>query len=44
VEHTEIKYIDGKKFSARNRTHAVIIDQPKENGGGDEGLLRRSYL
>ena len=37
MEHTEIKYIDGKKFSARNRTHAVIIDQPKENGGGDEG-------
>lgn len=37
MEHTEIKYIDGKKFMAQNRTHAVIIDQPKEGGGEDQG-------
>ncbi len=37
MEHTEIKYIDGKKFSAENRTHTIIIDQPKEMGGQDEG-------
>jgi len=37
MEHTDIKYIDGKRFSAENRTHAVIIDQPKDNGGQDTG-------
>ncbi len=37
MEHTEIKYIDGKRFSAQNRTHTIIIDQPKEGGGEDKG-------
>jgi putative redox protein len=37
MEHTEIKYIDGRKFSAQNRTHTIIIDQPKEGGGEDKG-------
>jgi len=37
MEHTEVKYIDGKKFSAQNRKHAVIIDQPEDNGGNDQG-------
>jgi len=37
MEHTEVKYIDGKKFSAQNRTHTVIIDQPKDGGGQDQG-------
>lgn len=37
MEHTEIKYIGGKKFSAVNRAHTIIIDQPKEGGGEDEG-------
>ena len=37
MEHTEIKYIDGKRFSAQNRTHTIIIDQPKEGGGDDQG-------
>jgi len=37
MEHTEIKYIDGKKFSAENRAHTIIIDQPKEGGGEDQG-------
>ena len=37
MEYTEIKYIDGKKFSAHNRAHTIIIDQPKEAGGQDQG-------
>ncbi|MDP2981499.1 MAG: OsmC family protein [Candidatus Omnitrophota bacterium] len=37
MEHTEVKYIDGKKFSAQNRKHAVIVDQPEDNGGNDQG-------
>lgn len=37
MERAEIKYIDGKKFSAQNRAHTVIIDQPKENNGQDQG-------
>ena len=37
MEHTEVKYIDGKKFSAQNRAHTVIIDQPKDGGGQDQG-------
>ncbi len=37
MEYTEIKYINGKKFSAQNRTHTIIIDQPKEGGGEDQG-------
>jgi putative redox protein len=38
LERAEIKYIDGKKFSATNRTHTIIIDQPKEGGGEDQGM------
>ena len=37
MEHAEVKYIDGKKFSAKNRAHTVIIDQPKDGGGQDQG-------
>ena len=37
MERTEIKYIDGKKFSAQNRKHSVIIDQPEDSGGKDHG-------
>lgn len=36
--YAEIKYISGKKFSAHNRAHSIIIDQPKEEAGQDEGL------
>ncbi|MFA5388746.1 MAG: OsmC family protein [Candidatus Omnitrophota bacterium] len=38
MEYAEIKYIDGKKFSAANRAHTIIIDQPKESGGEDQGM------
>lgn len=37
MERAEIKYINGKKFSARNRNQTIIIDQPKEGGGEDKG-------
>ncbi|MFA5340093.1 MAG: OsmC family protein [Candidatus Omnitrophota bacterium] len=37
MEYTEVKYIDGKKFEARNRKHTVIIDLPEESGGNDQG-------
>jgi uncharacterized OsmC-like protein len=37
MERAEIKYIGGKKFSAQNRTHTVIIDQPEDSGGQDNG-------
>jgi putative redox protein len=37
MEHIEVKYIDGKKFSAQNRAHTVIIDQPRDEGGQDQG-------
>ena len=32
-----ISYKDGKKFIASCRNHEVIIDQPLDNGGKDEG-------
>jgi len=37
MEHTEIKYIDGKKFSEQNRKHIIIVDQPEDSGGNDQG-------
>ncbi|MFH1478772.1 MAG: OsmC family protein [Candidatus Omnitrophota bacterium] len=38
MAQTKIKYVDGKKFIAENRTHRTIIDLPKESGGIDQGL------
>lgn len=37
VEKAEIKYIGGIKFEAKNRSHAIIIDQPQLGGGEDKG-------
>jgi putative redox protein len=37
MERTEVKYTGGKKFSAQNRKHIVIIDQPEDSGGSDQG-------
>jgi len=37
MERTEVTYIDGKKFSAQNRKHAIVIDQPEASGGNDQG-------
>ena len=37
MEKAEISYIGGMKFEARNRSHAVVIDQPQIVGGEDKG-------
>ena len=37
MEHTEIKYVGGKKFIAHNRGHELTIDTPIEFSGGDKG-------
>jgi uncharacterized OsmC-like protein len=34
----KVKQIDKFKFNIKARTHAVISDQPADNGGGDEGM------
>jgi len=34
----KIKYLGGQKFSALCRQHEIIIDQPKEKGGTDQGM------
>ena len=38
MEKAEIKYINGMKFEAKNRTHSLVIDQPQVKGGEDKGL------
>lgn len=34
----KIKYLEGQKFIAEASGHKIIIDQPKEKGGADEGM------
>lgn len=34
----KIRYLEGHKFEAESRRHKIIIDQPKEKGGSDEGF------
>lgn len=34
----KIKYLEGQKFIAESRGHKIIIDQPKDKGGSDDGL------
>jgi uncharacterized OsmC-like protein len=34
----KVKQIDKFKFNVKARSHAVISDQPTENGGEDEGM------
>ena len=34
----KVKQIDKFKFNIKARSHAVISDQPAENGGEDEGM------
>jgi putative redox protein len=34
----KVKQIDKFKFNIKARSHAVISDQPTENGGEDEGM------
>ena len=37
TDWAEVKYINKRKFIAKNRTHTFIIDLPHESGGMDEG-------
>jgi putative redox protein len=40
----QVKQLDGGKFSVESRSHAVICDQPYENGGKDAGMTRPEFL
>lgn len=33
-----VKYITGQKFLVSAKAHEIIVDQPKEKGGADEGM------
>jgi uncharacterized OsmC-like protein len=33
-----VKYLSGKKFEVRCRSHKIIIDQPESEGGTDQGM------
>lgn len=39
-----IHQIDGVKFSIEARAHAVVCDQPQENGGTDSGMTPPEFL
>ncbi|MEW6027679.1 MAG: OsmC family protein [Planctomycetota bacterium] len=32
-----IEYVGGMRFNAKVRSHTIIVDQPKESNGNDEG-------
>jgi len=34
----QIKYQEGEKFIIESKSHQIIMDQPKEKGGTDEGM------
>ncbi len=34
----KVKYLSQQKFLAETPNHKIIIDQPKEKGGADEGM------
>lgn len=34
----KIKYLDGQRFIVEARNHRMIIDQPTDKGGTDEGM------
>jgi uncharacterized OsmC-like protein len=40
----KVSQIDGVKFRIAARTHTAICDQPRENGGGDEGMTPPEFL
>ena len=40
----EVEYLGGSKFAARTRTHAIVSDQPRENGGSDAGMTPPELL
>lgn len=32
-----VEYTGGMRFDAKTRSHTIVVDQPKEGGGKDEG-------
>lgn len=39
-----VRHLGGTKFEAEARGHRVICDQPRENGGNDEGMTPPEFL
>jgi len=40
----KVSQVDGVKFQVVARTHTAICDQPRENGGDDEGMTPPEFL
>jgi len=40
----KVDQIDGVRFSIQARSHAIVSDQPKENGGADSGMTPPELL
>jgi putative redox protein len=38
------KYLSGWKFEVEARGHSVVCDQPRDNGGDDEGMTPPEFL
>jgi len=34
----KVRYLDGQKFQVESGQHMMLIDQPKEKGGSDQGM------
>ncbi len=34
----KVKYLEGQKFQVESGQHRLLIDQPKEKGGSDQGM------
>jgi uncharacterized OsmC-like protein len=41
---TTVRFLDGVRFEAEARGHAVLCDQPLENGGQDSGMTPPEFL
>lgn len=39
-----VRHLGGTKFEAEARCHRVICDQPRDNGGMDEGMTPPEFL
>ncbi|HYA18364.1 MAG TPA: OsmC family protein [Bryobacteraceae bacterium] len=39
-----VRYLGGTKFEAEARGHRVLCDQPRANGGHDEGMTPPEFL
>jgi uncharacterized OsmC-like protein len=39
-----VSQVDGVRFTIQARTHSVVCDQPRENGGRDTGMTPPEFL